>query len=567
MRCIKLLQTILKTNGIDAYIVPKNDQFFSEYSSPDRLKQITNFSGSAGLAIIFIDKNYLFVDGRYIHQAAIQAGVNFRIFEISKISVKSCLAKEKKFLNIGYDPKLFTKNFINNNTSENVKFIPIKRNLIDSIFKTKVSHKSKNYFFLNNKSSGESSKNKIYRLIKILNKIKVDNIFISAPENVAWLLNMRGYDNPYSPIPNCQVFLDKKKNIILFAEIKGNLKNKIKRYFPKIKFYSKKDFSKVVKKLSGKNFFIDKKTCSIFDENQIKDKFSIFKGSDPCYLLKSKKNYTEIKNTQKIHIEDGLALTRFIYYIKKHPKKFNEISLEKLLEKFRRKSKKYLYPSFGTISASGPNSSIIHYKATKSSCRSVKENDIYLIDSGGQYKFGTTDVTRTICFNKPSLKIRNLYTRVLKGHIAVATHKLKNTDTGSTIDKKARYWLKQINLDYSHGTGHGVGYFLNVHEGPQSISPINRSKFTEGMILSNEPGYYKKNYYGFRIENLIYVKKKGNKLFFENLTLAPYDNDLINFRLLNTKEKRYISNYHKNIFQKIGSNLNVKEKQWLLSLV
>ena len=567
MRCIKLLQTILKTNGIDAYIVPKNDQFFSEYSSPDRLKQITNFSGSAGLAIIFIDKNYLFVDGRYIHQAAIQAGVNFRIFEISKISVKSCLAKEKKFLNIGYDPKLFTKNFINNNTSENVKFIPIKRNLIDSIFKTKVSHKSKNYFFLNNKSSGESSKNKIYRLIKILNKIKVDNIFISAPENVAWLLNMRGYDNPYSPIPNCQVFLDKKKNIILFAEIKNNLKNKIKRYFPKIKCYSKKDFSNVVKKLNGKNFFIDKKTCSIFDENQIKDKFSIFKGSDPCYLLKSKKNYTEIKNTQKIHIEDGLALTRFIYYIKKHPKKFNEISLEKLLEKFRRKSKKYLYPSFGTISASGPNSSIIHYKATKSSCRSVKENDIYLIDSGGQYKFGTTDVTRTICFNKPSLKIRNLYTRVLKGHIAVATHKLKNTDTGSTIDKKARYWLKQINLDYSHGTGHGVGYFLNVHEGPQSISPINRSKFTEGMILSNEPGYYKKNYYGFRIENLIYVKKKGNKLFFENLTLAPYDNDLINFRLLNTKEKRYISNYHKNIFQKIGSNLNVKEKQWLLSLV
>ena len=567
MRCIKLLQIILKTNGIDAYIVPKNDQFFSEYSSPDRLKQITNFSGSAGLAIIFIDKNYLFVDGRYIHQAAIQAGVNFRIFEISKISVKSCLAKEKKFLNIGYDPKLFTKNFIDNNTSENVKFIPIKRNLIDSIFKTKVSHKSKNYFFLNNKSSGESSKNKIYRLIKILNKIKVDNIFISAPENVAWLLNMRGYDNPYSPIPNCQVFLDKKKNIILFAEIKDNLKNKIKRYFPKIKFYSKKDFSNVVKKLNGKNFFIDKKTCSIFDENQIKDKFSIFKGSDPCYLLKSKKNYTEIKNTQKIHIEDGLALTRFIYYIKKHPKKFNEISLEKLLEKFRKKSKKYLYPSFGTISASGPNSSIIHYKATKSSCRSVKENDIYLSDSGGQYKFGTTDVTRTICFNKPSLKIRNLYTRVLKGHIAVATHKLKNTDTGSTIDKKARYWLKQINLDYSHGTGHGVGYFLNVHEGPQSISPISRSKFTEGMILSNEPGYYKKNYYGFRIENLIYVKKKGNKLFFENLTLAPYDNDLINFRLLNTKEKRYISNYHKNIFQKIGSKLNEKEKQWLLSLV
>ena len=567
MRCIKLLQIILKTNGIDAYIVPKNDQFFSEYSSPDRLKQITNFSGSAGLAIIFIDKNYLFVDGRYIHQAAIQAGVNFRIFEISKTSVKSCLAKEKKFLNIGYDPKLFTKNFIDNNTSENVKFIPIKRNLIDSIFKTKVSHKSKNYFFLNNKSSGESSKNKIYRLIKILNKIKVDNIFISAPENVAWLLNMRGYDNPYSPIPNCQVFLDKKKNIILFAEIKDNLKNKIKRYFPKIKFYSKKDFSNVVKKLNGKNFFIDKKTCSIFDENQIKDKFSIFKGSDPCYLLKSKKNYTEIKNTQKIHIEDGLALTRFIYYIKKHPKKFNEISLEKLLEKFRKKSKKYLYPSFGTISASGPNSSIIHYKATKSSCRSVKENDIYLSDSGGQYKFGTTDVTRTICFNKPSLKIRNLYTRVLKGHIAVATHKLKNTDTGSTIDKKARYWLKQINLDYSHGTGHGVGYFLNVHEGPQSISPINKSKFTEGMILSNEPGYYKKNYYGFRIENLIYVKKKGNKLFFENLTLAPYDNDLINFRLLNTKEKRYISNYHKNIFQKIGSKLNEIEKQWLLSLV
>ena len=223
-------------------------------------------------------------------------------------------------------------------------------------------------------------------------------------------------------------------------------------------------------------------------------------------------------------------------------------------------------PSFNTISACGPNGAIIHYRASQKTNRKFKKNDIYLCDSGGYYKYGTTDVTRTVCFGNPSLKIKELYTRVLKGHIAVANSRIDKFSCGADLDKKARYWLKKINLDYAHGTGHGVGFFSYVHEGPQSISKTNKIKLIPGMVLSNEPGYYKKNQYGIRLENLIFVKMKNKKIFFENLTLAPFDADMIDFRLLNKNELNYLYNYHKTVLNKIGKKLNFKEKKWLVNL-
>ena len=236
------------------------------------------------------------------------------------------------------------------------------------------------------------------------------------------------------------------------------------------------------------------------------------------------------------------------------------------MEKFRKKSSKYLYPSFETISASGSNGSIIHYKATKNSNKILNFKDLYLCDSGGQYKYGTTDITRTICFSNQSRKIKQNFTRVLKGHIAVAKANLNKFSKGNAIDKLARYSLKIKKLDYSHGTGHGVGYFLNVHEGPQAISKFNTVKLEDGMILSNEPGYYKKNKYGIRIENLIYVRKNKKKLQFENLTLAPIDRDLIDFKLLSIEEKQYLHEYHKEVYSKLKNYLNFKEKVWLKNL-
>ena len=268
------------------------------------------------------------------------------------------------------------------------------------------------------------------------------------------------------------------------------------------------------------------------------------------------------------HLEDGLALTKFIFWIKNSKKKkVTEITAQNKLEQFRKLNKNYLFPSFNTISGTGANGAIIHYKASKKSNKEIKKNDIYLFDSGGQYKYGTTDVTRTICFSKPKESIKNIFTKVLKGHIAVVQSDINKFNTGKAIDIRARKFLRQDNLDYEHGTGHGVGFFLNVHEGPQSISKYNSIKLKEGMILSNEPGYYKKGKYGIRIENLIYIKKYKNNLKFENLTFAPIEKKLINYNLLNNNEKNYLFKYHLDIYSKYSPYLNLSERKWLASLI
>ena len=238
---------------------------------------------------------------------------------------------------------------------------------------------------------------------------------------------------------------------------------------------------------------------------------------------------------------------------------------EKKLEYFRKKNSNYLYPSFNTIAGTGSNGAIVHYRATKKTNKVIKKKDLFLCDSGGQYKYGTTDVTRTICFSKPKNRIKNIFTNVLKGHIAVTNTNLKKYFNGKQIDLRARKFLKNTGLDYQHGTGHGVGFFLNVHEGPQGITKFNKIKLEEGMILSNEPGYYKEGKFGIRIENLLYIKKENKKLIFENLTLAPIEKDLINFKKLNNVEKDYLFKYHLDVYGKISKYLNNNEKKWLAS--
>ena len=268
------------------------------------------------------------------------------------------------------------------------------------------------------------------------------------------------------------------------------------------------------------------------------------------------------------HISDGVALTIFIYWMKKiNRKKISEYEAQNKLEYFRKKNKNYLYPSFNTIAGAGKNGAIVHYRAKKKTARKIDRKDIFLCDSGGQYKYGTTDVTRTICFSKPKQNIKNIFTKVLKGHIAVVSADLKKNFNGKLLDILARKNLKKSGLDYKHGTGHGVGFFLNVHEGPHAISKNNLIKIREGMIVSNEPGYYEKGKFGIRIENLIYVKKKNNNLFFENLTLAPIDKDLVNYQMLNKKEKNYLFKYHFNVYSQLSKFLNKNEKKWLASFI
>ena len=244
-------------------------------------------------------------------------------------------------------------------------------------------------------------------------------------------------------------------------------------------------------------------------------------------------------------------------------KKISEISASKKLYEFRKENKDFKFLSFPTISSTGPNGAIIHYKPSIKTNRILKKGDIYLVDSGGQYRFGTTDVTRTISLKNSNKRIKNIFTRVLKGHIAVATFKIKNNTSGSEIDRNARKYLKQIGLDYSHGTGQGVGYFLNVHEGNHAFSKNNRNKLREGMIISNEPGYYEKNKFGIRIENLIFVKREKNKKIFENLTMVPIDKELIDDKLLNQNEREWLNKYHKNVFKNLKLKMNKFELEEL----
>ena len=381
-------------------------------------------------------------------------------------------------------------------------------------------------------------------------------------------MNIRGKDLPNSPIANCNIILTKDRKIYFFS--KFNKISKIKKKFinQKIFFYEEEKLFEILRSIKPGSFCIDKQTCSIFNEEIIKSKFIIKERNDFIYYLKSIKNKTEIKNMMKAHIEDGVALTKFLHWIK-NIKKLNltEKKVEKKLENYRKKNKNYLYPSFDTIAGSGPNGAIIHYRSNKQSNRKLNIKDLLLVDSGGQYKWGTTDVTRTICFSKVAKQIKELFTRVLKGHIAVAQSNIKYDKIGHNIDRKGRQSLKKVGLDYRHGTGHGVGFFLNVHEGPQSISKNNYIKLEEGMIVSNEPGYYLENRFGIRIENLVFIKKINNKLRFENLTFAPIDKDLIDEKMLTTYEKNYLFNYHLETYSKISPFLNEKQKKWLAKLI
>ena len=559
---INALKKKFKDYQIDGYIIPKNDNYFSEYASNDRLKKITKFSGSAGIADILKKINYLFVDGRYTLQANQESSKYFKIIEIHKKFPNKII----KNLNLGYDPSLFTRNTLKKYFSNN-NVVAINNNLIDQIFKfNKI--KTKPFFSLNKKVVGESHHSKISKVVEFIKSNNADYLFVSAPENVAWLLNIRGYDSPISPIPNARLIISKNKKIYLITE-----KSKAKTIIKEKKINSKyiideNNLSNLFYQLEEGNFIIDNKSCSILYENIIKKRFKLLRIDDPIYKLKSIKNEHEIKHMIEAHKKDGLALTKFIYWIKNINKKtITEVQAQNRLERFRKLNRAYLFPSFNTIAGAGANGAIVHYRAEPKNTKKIKKQDLLLVDSGGQYKYGTTDVTRTICFSRQKKSVVNAYTNVLKGHIAVIQTNLNKINTGKKIDIRARKFLKKAGLDYAHGTGHGVGFFLNVHEGPQSISKHNSIKLTKGMILSNEPGFYKKGHFGIRIENLVYIKKFKKKLLFDNFTLAPIEKDLINYKLLNKTEKDYLFRYHLKIYSEYSSSLNKNERRWLASLI
>jgi Xaa-Pro aminopeptidase len=565
MNKINQLRNILNQQNCDGYLIPKNDEYFGEYvpKNKDRLKFISGFTGSAGLALILKNKSYLFVDGRYTLQAKAEINKNFEICEIPKIKPHYILKNLNKKITLGFDPKLFTSSTLKNIISNSlIKPKPINNNLIDIIWKNKKKINNNKFYILEEKYHGENYLNKISKVCKFLKLKDIHYLLTTATENISWLLNIRGSDALYSPLTNGKILFNKNGKIIFFTNIK-KITPQIKKAFKKKVIFIKEElFVNYLRKIKNSKILIDKKTCSFYYEKNIHSSNKLIDIEDPIYLLKAIKNKTEISNTKIAHLFDGIALTKFIFWLKNNYKKtkITEISAQNKLENYKKQNKDFLYPSFSTISGFAANGAIVHYRSSNKTSKTIKGNNLYLLDSGSQYFYGTTDVTRTIAIGKISNFKKKIYSNVLKGHIAVALYKINKSTLGKHIDRIARAPLLKLSHNYSHGTGHGVGYFLNVHEGPQGLSPFNDHKILPGMILSNEPGFYKENDFGIRIENLIYCEKiNGNHSKFVNLTMVPIDKDCINKKLLNKKEINWINSYHQKIFYILKPFMNKTE--------
>ncbi len=566
---INQLRNILNKQNCDAYIIPKNDEYFGEYvpKNKDRLKFISGFTGSTGLALILKNKSYLFVDGRYTLQAKKEICKDFKICEIPKIKPYYILKNLNKEITLGFDPKLFTSNTLKNIISNSlIKIKPINNNLIDTIWKNKTKVNNNKFYILEKKYHGESFVNKISKVSKFLKFKDIHYLLTTAVENISWLLNIRGSDASSSPLTNGKILFNKNGKIIFFTNIKKITPQIKKSFGKKVIFIKEELFVNYLRKIKNSKILIDKKTCSFYYEKNIHSSNKLIDIEDPIYLLKAIKNKTEISNAKIAHLFDGIALTKFIFWLKNNYKKtkITEVSAQNKLEKYKKQNKNYLYPSFNTISGFGGNGAIVHYRSNNKTNKEIKGNNLYLLDSGSQYFYGTTDVTRTIAIGNLSSFQKKIYSYVLKSHIAVASYKLKKSTLGKHIDKIARVPLLKLGYNYSHGTGHGVGYFLNVHEGPQGLSPFNNHKILPGMILSNEPGFYKENNFGIRIENLIYCKKiNNNHSKFINLTMVPIDKDCINNKLFNKNEINWINNYHQKIFYILKPFMNNTELKLL----
>ena len=569
MNKINQLRNILNQQNCDGYLIPKNDEYFGEYvpKNKDRLKFISGFTGSAGLALILKNKSYLFVDGRYTLQAKAEINKNFEICEIPKIKPHYILKNLNKKITLGFDPKLFTSSTLKNIISNSlIKPKPINNNLIDIIWKNKKKINNNKFYILEEKYHGENYLNKISKVCKFLKLKDIHYLLTTATENISWLLNIRGSDALYSPLTNGKILFNKNGKIIFFTNIK-KITPQIKKTFKKKVIFIKEElFVNYLRKIKNSKILIDKKTCSFYYEKNIHSSNKLIDIEDPIYLLKAIKNKTEISNTKIAHLFDGIALTKFIFWLKNNYKKtkITEISAQNKLENYKKQNKGFLYPSFSTISGFAANGAIVHYRSSHKTNKTIKGNNLFLLDSGSQYFYGTTDVTRTIAIGKISNFKKKIYSNVLKGHIAVALYKINKSTLGKHIDRIARAPLLKLSHNYSHGTGHGVGYFLNVHEGPQGLSPFNNHKILPGMILSNEPGFYKENDFGIRIENLIYCEKiNGNHSKFVNLTMVPIDKDCINKKLLNKNEINWINNYHQKIFYILKPFMNNTELKLL----
>jgi len=576
------LRKSLEAVGLDGLIVPHTDEYQNEYL-PDcnkRLMWLSGFTGSAGAAVVMTETAAIFVDGRYTLQVAAQ--VDNTLFSYEKLEqggVASWLkANTKSGQIIGYDPRLLSPSALGtlrkSASLSGAELKPLEINPIDAAWDDRPTAPTAKLTIQPLELAGECHADKRARIGKALSDQNADAALITSPASIAWLLNIRGGDVMCTPLPLSTVIIKANGQVDLFVKPE-KLSDDIRSHLGNdVSIQTEEDITKALSALKSQAVIADPAVSSAWYFEALKEAGAkIIKAQDPVALPKACKNEAEISGTTEAHKRDAVPLIKFLHWLDTEAQsgETDEIDAAGQLEHFRHETGQLKDLSFESISGAGSNGAIVHYRVSKATTKKLAKGSLFLIDSGAQYQDGTTDVTRTVPIGKPDAEMRERFTLVLKGHIALATVRFPKGTTGSNLDVLARHALWQQGLDYDHGTGHGVGVYLGVHEGPQRISKLpNKVPLKPGMIVSNEPGYYKTDGYGIRIENLQYVTEakaiKGGErkmLGFENLTLAPLHKDLIEVSLLTQAERDYVNAYHADVWAKIGGQVEGEVKAWL----
>lgn len=570
---VKALREMMRAEGVDAYIVPRADAHQGEYVAPcdERLAWLTGFTGSAGFAVITEKEAGVFVDGRYTLQVRTQVADVFTSVNWPATKPGAWLAERlENGAKVGFDPWLHTAEEIDklrDDLGEVGTLVPCA-NLVDRIWTDRPAPPAAPAFAHPIEFAGETSGEKRRRMADVLLRAKESAVVLTLPDSICWLLNIRGNDIPRNPVVQAFAILHADTRVLLFAD---PAKFDELGPDPAIDIAPREAFPEALKALKGP-VRVDRATAPLAVSELLESAgIEVSWGDDPCILAKAKKNAAELQGMREAHLRDGAAMVRFLAWLdRKAPGgSVTEIDAVVALEGFRRATNSLREISFETISGAGPNGAIVHYRVTEGTNRSLNPGELYLVDSGGQYPDGTTDITRTVVIGKPDNVQRACFTRVLQGMIAISNARFPRGLAGRDIDALARAPLWRAGMDYDHGTGHGVGAYLSVHEGPQRISRISDVNLDEGMILSNEPGYYREGAFGIRIENLIVVEAaaemgdKRDQLSFETLSWVPIDRRLVDTTMMASWEIEWLDTYHKNVREKIGPRVDGADRDWL----
>lgn len=566
-------------NNIDAYIVPRADEFLGEYVplQNERLAWVSGFTGSAGMVVVLETSAAIFVDGRYTIQVRQQVSADH--YEFHHLIEEPPMLWLSKNLGagarVGFDSRMHSYSWYEESrqlfTKQEIELVEISQNPIDKHWQDRPEASQSLALLLSEAFTGESSASKRQRIGEDIGRLDADVALLTQLDSIAWLLNIRGADVPRLPVLLSFATLDKDGQVVLYTDPRKLTNDFSSHVGDGVTIQNFEELQSALETMGngGLKVLADPLTANAWCQLRcLESGAELVAGTDPVLIPKSQKNQAELTGMKNCHIRDGAALSRFLHWVESEVeagKLYDEGELSDKLESFRMALSDIQDLSFDTISAAGANGALCHYNHLNGDPAKLTLNNLYLVDSGGQYLDGTTDVTRTVTIGEPSAEHRKMFTLVLKGHIALATATFPKGTGGMQLDVLARQFLWGEGYDYDHGTGHGVGNFLSVHEGPQSIAKTgSKQALLPGMVLSNEPGYYKENCYGIRCENLMVVVEQDNGMLgFETLTFAPFDLRLVDSSLMTANEIEWLNRYHEDVRQKLSSQLTGADLAWL----